>query len=155
MDAESLSNALDGKPTDKGFIACCPAHNDKSPSLSIADADNGNTLIHCFAGCSPDSIMKSIGLEIRDLFNNSSLTHIQQKKYKKTKHLSELWQALNHELHVLLQIVSNRICDEALSKDKAFIKTRKEFKPLPTEFWPRELLAAKRIKIIIGDLYEL
>lgn len=49
------------------WMACCPAHDDKSASLSIRHADE-KTLIHCFAGCSVHKVVGAIGLEISDLF---------------------------------------------------------------------------------------
>ena len=36
-----------------GYMGCCPAHNDKNPSLAI-DEDNDSLLIKCFAGCSQE-----------------------------------------------------------------------------------------------------
>lgn len=50
------------------WMACCPAHEDKSASLSIRHDDDGKTLIHCFAGCSVHEVVGAIGLEIGDLF---------------------------------------------------------------------------------------
>jgi len=50
------------------WIARCPGHEDKSPSLSIRECDDGRVLIHCFAQCSALEILQSIGLELRDLF---------------------------------------------------------------------------------------
>ena len=49
------------------FMACCPAHADKSASLSIRHADD-KTLSHCFAGCSVHEVLDAVGLEISDLF---------------------------------------------------------------------------------------
>ncbi len=53
------------------YIACCPSHKDKSPSLAIRD-DNGKILLHCFAGCSTHEIVSSIGLSLSDLFPKES-----------------------------------------------------------------------------------
>ncbi len=49
------------------WMARCPAHEDKSASLSIRHADE-KMLIHCFAGCSVHEVVGAIGLEISDLF---------------------------------------------------------------------------------------
>lgn len=46
----------------------CPAHEDRSPSLSIGLGEDGRFLLHCFVGCSPESIVKAVGLTMRDLF---------------------------------------------------------------------------------------
>lgn len=34
-----------------GWTACCPAHADGSPSLSIGVGEDGRLLLHCFSGC--------------------------------------------------------------------------------------------------------
>lgn len=49
------------------WMACCPAHEDKSASLSIRHTDD-KTLIHCFAGCSVHEVVGAVGLDIADLF---------------------------------------------------------------------------------------
>jgi len=57
------------KRTGSGtYIACCPSHEDKNPSLSIRDLPDGRILIHCFAGCDIYSILASIDMEIDALF---------------------------------------------------------------------------------------
>lgn len=48
------------------FMACCPAHEDNNPSLSIK-FDNGKILIHCFAGCSYSEIINTLHLRSKDL----------------------------------------------------------------------------------------
>jgi hypothetical protein len=48
--------------------ACCPAHADKSPSLSFKQVEDGRILLHCFGGCSTHEVVSAIGLEMSDLF---------------------------------------------------------------------------------------
>jgi DNA primase len=48
--------------------ACCPAHEDKTPSLTIRELDDGRILIHCFGGCGACDVMDSLGLEMTELF---------------------------------------------------------------------------------------
>jgi hypothetical protein len=50
------------------WIARCPAHQDKSPSLSIRELEDGRTLINCFAGCGAIDVLDSLGLEWGALF---------------------------------------------------------------------------------------
>jgi len=50
------------------WSARCPAHDDKSPSLSIRELPDGRVLVHCFGGCDVAEIISSIGLELQDLF---------------------------------------------------------------------------------------
>lgn len=51
------------------FMACCPAHNDSNPSLSIK-FDNGKILLHCFADCSLNDVLNSLGISESDLYYN-------------------------------------------------------------------------------------
>ncbi|MGA9095403.1 MAG: virulence-associated protein E [Pseudomonas alloputida] len=48
--------------------ACCPAHDDKHPTLAITETSQGVVLLKCWAGCSTKEIVSAIGLELRDLF---------------------------------------------------------------------------------------
>jgi hypothetical protein len=41
------------------YIACCPAHDDKSPSLSITQTSD-MVLVHCFAGCEQRDILQAL-----------------------------------------------------------------------------------------------
>lgn len=57
------------KQTGPGqWIARCPGHQDKSPSLSVKQCDDGTILLHDFGGCSPADILAAVGLELADLF---------------------------------------------------------------------------------------
>lgn len=47
--------------------ARCPAHQDRSPSLSIRETGE-RVLLHCFAGCDPSDILAAVGLAWRDLY---------------------------------------------------------------------------------------
>ena len=49
------------------WSARCPAHADKSPSLTIAEGDKG-LLVKCWAGCSLEEITGALGIKIADLF---------------------------------------------------------------------------------------
>ena len=69
ISGKLLSRLEKVKETGSGrWLACCPAHGDKSPSLSIKEAQDGRLLIHCFAGCGAVDILESIGLNFSDLY---------------------------------------------------------------------------------------
>lgn len=53
--------------TDR-WTARCPAHKDKSPSLSVTRNPDGMWLLHCFAGCAIDEILTALELTTADLF---------------------------------------------------------------------------------------
>jgi hypothetical protein len=48
------------------WMARCPAHDDRNPSLSVSVKD-GRVLIYCFAGCGPEAVLEAVGLTWRDL----------------------------------------------------------------------------------------
>lgn len=50
------------------WIARCPAHADKRPSLAIAEGADGRVLAHDFGGCDVHSILAAVGLEASALF---------------------------------------------------------------------------------------
>lgn len=70
MSAAKLLDRLDRvKQTSPGkWVARCPAHQDRSPSLSIRELDDGRLLLHDFGGCSADEILAAVGLEMGHLF---------------------------------------------------------------------------------------
>lgn len=63
-----LSRLPNHKPSGNGFAACCPAHDDHNPSLSITEANDGKVLLKCFAGCPAEQVVAAIGLQKVDLF---------------------------------------------------------------------------------------
>jgi hypothetical protein len=51
------------------LVACCPAHDDHNPSLSVRDS-NGKALIYCHAGCETRAVVEALGLRMADLFSD-------------------------------------------------------------------------------------
>ena len=70
MSADALISRLDGvKRTGPGrWLARCPAHEDRSPSLSIRELEDSRVLVHCFASCSVEEVLSAVGLEMDVLF---------------------------------------------------------------------------------------
>jgi hypothetical protein len=69
---QRILNLLDGvQTTATGYQARCPAHDDRDPSLSLAEGDDGRVLLYCHAGCSVEAITSAIGVRMRDLFQRS------------------------------------------------------------------------------------
>jgi len=57
------------------WVACCPAHQDKSPSLAVGETDDGRVLIHCHSGCSALDVITAVGLQWSDLFPETDKNH--------------------------------------------------------------------------------
>jgi hypothetical protein len=47
MKAETIAKALGGRKSGGGWMARCPAHDDREPSLSIRDESDGRVLVRC------------------------------------------------------------------------------------------------------------
>jgi len=64
-EARDLVLALKGQWMGNSGVACCPAHGDKHPSLSVGTGGNGQLLLNCHAGCEFRDILtalRSLGL---------------------------------------------------------------------------------------------
>ena len=60
---EEILNHLDKvKKTASGYIACCPVHNDRNPSMSVTEKD-GVVLMHCFS-CGANGLDVANSLQI-------------------------------------------------------------------------------------------
>lgn len=60
MTAESLAAALGARHCGGGWMASCPAHEDKTPSLAIGDGRDGRVLVKCHAGCGQDDVIAAL-----------------------------------------------------------------------------------------------
>ena len=60
MNHEKIGKALGGRKTGGGWTARCPAHDDRTPSLSIRHADDGKVLVHCHTGCDQERVIAAL-----------------------------------------------------------------------------------------------
>lgn len=70
MSAAVLLDRLERvKQTAPGrWLARCPAHEDRSPSLSVRELEDGRVLIYDFGGCDVQAVLDALGLEMQSLF---------------------------------------------------------------------------------------
>lgn len=69
MILSSFLDLLDHpRRSGRNWVARCPAHADRSPSLSISEGTDGRILLRCWSGCTADEITAALGLSFRDLF---------------------------------------------------------------------------------------
>jgi putative DNA primase/helicase len=59
MRAADIASRLHGRKSGSGWMARCPAHDDRVPSLSLRDAD-GKVLVHCHGGCDQHSVIEAL-----------------------------------------------------------------------------------------------
>ena len=85
MIADKLLSRLE-KVKRKGnnsWMACCPAHDDKNPSLVITEKDE-RVLLHCFShDCNVSDIVHTVGLTLSDLFPEQTSKGVRPIKKKR------------------------------------------------------------------------
>jgi hypothetical protein len=115
------------------WTARCPAHPDKSPSLSVAFTGDGMWLLHCFAGCDPLAIVGALGLKLDDLFPDARHDKRDSRPVSRQRHLtpSQRLALIEHEARVVyiaacdirrgtpLSGVDQRRLEEAICKIEA------------------------------------
>lgn len=65
---------------DARWLARCPSHVDKRPSLNVRELDDGTLLLKCRSGCGAGEIVSALGLQLRDLFPPKPWAPGQQSK---------------------------------------------------------------------------
>jgi len=69
MNAEAVLAQLKGvRCSGDGWIARCPAHDDRNPSLSICER-NRKILLYCHAGCAVEAVCDAMGIKVSQLFH--------------------------------------------------------------------------------------
>jgi hypothetical protein len=60
MKAETIAKALGGRKAGAAWMARCPAHQDRAPSLAIANTRDGKVLVRCHAGCDQRDVIAAL-----------------------------------------------------------------------------------------------
>ena len=101
------------------WSARCPAHADKSPSLSIREGDDRRLLVHCFAGCTVDEITGALGLRVADLFIDAPVTG-QKRRTPRVTHIDRTALAFRYDMAALdLRLRAERVLSGAAGLDSA------------------------------------
>jgi CHC2 zinc finger len=80
MNLEAILDRLPGvRRKGVGWMARCPAHEDRSPSLSMRK-ENGKILLHCFGGCSIEMVCAALKIKVSELFDQRSEIHKQEPR---------------------------------------------------------------------------
>jgi putative DNA primase/helicase len=67
--AEILSHFEGVTKASAGWMARCPAHEDRKQSLSVSQGERQPWVLHCHAGCSPGAILAAAGLTMADILS--------------------------------------------------------------------------------------
>jgi len=112
-----LSRLSSIKRTGNGrYLACCPAHLDKHPSLNIRELDDGRILVKCFAGCSVEEVLHAVGLEFDALFPERPIgqcLHPERHPFS----AKDILEAVRHEALIVSVAASTIAHGETLVED--------------------------------------
>lgn len=141
MTVDDLLPRLDAVcRSSRGYVARCPAHADKSPSLAIKEGERG-LLIKCWAGCTLDQITAAIGIQVSDLFFDAVDTRTAyQSRIQRTQ--ERQWQTLRNEV--------DGFSIDALREADTFIRSRRG---LDISTWSHALLNSELDAV--ADAYHL
>lgn len=97
------------------YTALCPAHDDRSPSLSVTEKD-GKVLLYCHAECSVFDILDAVGMEPQELFPpRVEYEHHRPRRQKMP--LADAWHCVQFEIGVVLLAAEDVAKGKALSAD--------------------------------------
>jgi hypothetical protein len=87
----TILDRLDGvRRTRRGWSARCPAHPDRSPSLSIAEGASGKLLLYCHARCRYDEIASALGITTTNQASRRREPRLGSKEFWDAVHLEAL-----------------------------------------------------------------
>ena len=96
------------------YLACCPAHPDKHPSLNVRELDDGRILVKCFAGCSVEEVLDAVGLEFDALFPERAIgDHMPRER--RPFNSSDVLAALTFEINVASIILDRMVNDKDIT----------------------------------------
>jgi 5S rRNA maturation endonuclease (ribonuclease M5) len=111
--------------THNGWKACCPAHDDFHPSLSISEPD-GKLLLYCHAGCSFEQIINALSIETNgNGTNGNGAASKKESKQIISKRPAAEYDYIDETGKLLYKIVRNELTYSDGTKDKSFIAKRK------------------------------
>jgi hypothetical protein len=117
---ERLLTRLDAvRPTGPGrWIARCPAHDDRRPSLGIRETGDGTLLLKCWAGCGAADVMAAIGLSLADLFPGKPENRLPLRPRERWIP-SDVWRCVAHEAGIAAIAASDIAAGRTVSAEDA------------------------------------
>lgn len=106
------------KGSGEWWSACCPAHDDKGPSLGFIEHPNGNVGFVCRAGCTKESILAAMGLQWADVFAESMTTEARLQYHRRNLE--------SERQHASLVLEIARSNPATLSEDEVILVSRCE-----------------------------
>ncbi len=119
-NVETLLARLDRvkRTGERRWMARCPAHDDRHPSLAIRELEDGRVLLHCFAACDTQTVLASVRLTFDDLYPEKSLAYC--KRERRPFDVHDVLACLANEATILLLAAAH------LAKGRPLSDTDKE-----------------------------
>jgi hypothetical protein len=90
------------------WIASCPAHDDRNPSLTIREAEDGRVLVHCFAGCGAADVLSAVGMSFADLYPDRKGWSTDSKpRERKPFYAADVLRAIGDEVLIVATAAAN------------------------------------------------
>jgi len=118
------------------WVASCPAHEDRRPSLSIRELDDGRVLVHDFAGCDVEAILGAVGLELSALFSPRDPSIQSRKGQRRPWTAQQLLALAEREIRVATIVIGDIVERRTVSRDEM----------------QRLALAAGRLGVLVDEL---
>lgn len=106
------------------WLASCPTREDKHPSMTIKELDDGRILLHDFGGDSPAEILDAIGLTFDALFPEPIHTATRGKPERRPFPAADILRAIAFETTIIALAGAAIIAGEPFSqfdKDRLLI----------------------------------
>ncbi len=132
MTAAAASSRLHDRPIDKlldrldkvketgpgRWVACCPAHQDKHPSLSVRETSDGTLLVKCWSGCGAADVVAAVGLTLADLFPDRPDNRLPLRPRERWVP-GDVWRCVAHEAGIVAVAAADVAAGRPVSQDDA------------------------------------
>lgn len=119
VTAEKILTRLDWvrKIGQGRWSARCPAHDDRKPSLTVREADDGRVLLYCFAGCETGDVLNAIGRNWGDLFEpRKKDDEPKRRRREPLVHPADALRVLAHEVRIVVLLAGDLSRGESISE---------------------------------------
>jgi hypothetical protein len=96
------------------WLARCPAHEDRSPSLSVRELDDGRLLVHDFGGCAVGDVLGAIGLALSDLFPGPLCGHSHPTAHSRIP-ARDLLEVVSEETTIVAMMAADILAKKTIS----------------------------------------
>lgn len=100
------------------WMARCPAHEDRSPSLSITETSEGRVLVKCWAGCQTKDVLAAVALDWRELFPpREPGASPSRRPWAARYSASDLLEIVSEEVTVVTIVAADLISKRAIAEE--------------------------------------